>query len=193
MNRTATITRRTLETDITLKLNLDGSGQAQIVTGLGFLDHMLTALAKHSGMDIELRCNSDLQVDDHHTVEDCAIALGQAINQALDERTEIARFAYAYAPLDEALSRCVLDLATRITAVINLDLQREMVGQVACENIPHFFQTLTSNARMTLHLDVLRGENDHHKIESTFKAFALALREAIQCIPNGGASTKGVL
>lgn len=193
MSRNATITRKTLETDITLTLNLDGIGEAQVATGLGFLDHMLGALAKHSGMDIDLRCIGDLQVDDHHTVEDCAIALGQAIDQALGERMDIARFAYAYAPLDEALSRCVLDLATRINAVINLNLQREMVGQVACENIPHFFQTLASNARMTLHLDVLRGDNDHHKIESAFKAFALALRQAMACVPNGGVSTKGVL
>lgn len=193
MSRTITIERRTLETDITLAINLDGAGQAKITTGLGFLDHMITALAKHSGMDIELRCIGDLQVDDHHTVEDCAIVLGQAMNRALGDRADITRFAYAYAPLDEALSRCVLDLATRITAVVSLNLQRERVGQVACENIPHFFQTLASNARMTLHVDVLRGENDHHKIESAFKAFALALRQAIQCIPNGGASTKGVL
>lgn len=191
--REAQVARRTKETDITVKLNLDGSGQAKISTGLGFLDHMIESLAKHGRLDLELTCKGDLQIDDHHTVEDCAIVLGQAINEALGERMDIFRFSYAYAPLDEALSRCVLDLATRISPNICLDLRREKLGEVSCENFKHFFESLVTNARMTLHLDVLRGENDHHKIESAFKAFALAFRQAIGPMAGGSISTKGVL
>lgn len=193
MTRHATATRQTRETAITLTLNLDGQGQCEIATGLGFFDHMLECLAKHAGWDLQLKATGDLQVDDHHTVEDCAIVLGKAVGQALDKRQSIQRFGHAYAPLDEALSRAVIDLATRVTAIISLNLNRENIGDVACENISHFFRTLAAEACLTLHLDVLRGENDHHKVESAFKAFALAFRQAAAVTVNGSVSTKGVL
>lgn len=177
--RTATITRKTAETSITCTVNLDGSGIARVLTGLGFLDHMITALSKHSGIDIDLTCTGDLHVDDHHSAEDCALALGSAIDQALGDRRGIARFGSAYAPLDESLARVVLDLSGRPTAVVNLMLVRDAVGDLAAENAGHVFRSLATNLRATLHVDVLRGENDHHKSEAAFKALALALRQAI--------------
>lgn len=193
-SRTSSKTRKTRETDISLTLNLDGSGNSQISTGIGFLDHMLTSLAMHARLDLTLTCKGDLQVDDHHTVEDCAIALGEALDEALGDRASIERFGSAYAPLDESLSRCVIDLVRRPSATIALSLTREKLGELSCENIPHFFVSLANNARFTLHLDVLRGENDHHKAESAFKAFALALRAAIsRSAHTGQRSTKGVL
>jgi imidazoleglycerol-phosphate dehydratase len=192
--REAQVTRETLETRITLTLALDGSGQSRIATGIGFLDHMLTALAKHARFDLELSCHGDLEVDDHHTVEDCALALGQALAEALGGKRGIARFGSAYAPLDEALARAVIDLSGRPCAVVDLGLQREALGQLACENVPHFFVSLATTARMALHLDVLRGANDHHRAEAAFKATALALRQAVRLEgPDQVPSTKGVL
>ncbi len=194
MNRTSEICRKTLETKIYLKINLDGKGCGEISTRLGFLDHMLVTLAKHSGIDLNLQCEGDLQIDDHHTAEDCAIVLGQGILKALGEIKGINRFGSAYAPLDEALSRVVLDLCGRTTAVVNIDFQREKIGEIATENIKHFFVTFSQNAKMSLHLDCLRGDNDHHKAEASFKALALALKQAItktntETVP----STKGIL
>jgi imidazoleglycerol-phosphate dehydratase len=194
MSRRATITRKTNETSIDLALDLDGTGKTRIETGLGFLDHMLTALAKHARFDLELTCKGDLEVDDHHTAEDCAIALGQAIDKALGERRGIVRFASAHAPLDEALARVVVDLSGRPHATVNLGLQREKVGDIACENLAHVFTSLALNSRNCLHVDVLRGDNDHHRAEAAFKALALALRAAVardgsDSVP----STKGVL
>jgi imidazoleglycerol phosphate dehydratase HisB len=177
--RTATITRATRETKITCTVNLDGTGDSRIATGIGFLDHMLTALSKHSGIDIDLACTGDLHIDDHHTAEDCALTLGQALDQALASRLGITRFASAYAPLDESLARAVLDLSGRPLAVVNLMLLRDSIGTLATENIPHFFRSLATTLRATLHLDILRGENDHHKAEAAFKAFALALKQAV--------------
>ncbi|USN98784.1 MAG: imidazoleglycerol-phosphate dehydratase HisB [Phycisphaeraceae bacterium] len=193
--RTATIRRKTRETDITLELNLDGRGVSTISTGLGFLDHMLTALATHARIDLTLTCKGDLDVDDHHTVEDCALALGRAIDEALADRKGITRFASAYAPLDESLARVVIDLSGRPHATVNLDLKRDMIGRVACENIAHFFGSLAVASRTTLHADVLRGENDHHKAEAAFKALALALRQAVAIDPriDDVPSTKGTL
>jgi imidazoleglycerol-phosphate dehydratase len=193
-NRSASVTRKTLETEIRLELSLDGQGRAEVATGIGFLDHMLTSLARHARFDLKLSCAGDLQVDDHHTAEDCALALGQALDQALGERRGIARFGSAYAPLDEALARAVVDLSGRPCAVIELGLTREALGQVACENIPHVFGSLATTGRMALHVDVLRGANDHHRAEAAFKALALALRQAVRLdgqdqVP----STKGVL
>ena len=190
--RTATLERNTRETRIRLVVVIDGTGQAQITTGLGFLDHMLTSLACHSGMDLTLSCEGDLGVDDHHTVEDCAIALGSALDAALGRRDAITRFGSAYAPLDEALARVVIDLVTRPHASVDLGLVRERLGEVSCENITHFFVSLAMSMRCTLHVDVLKGSNDHHRAESAFKALALALREAIQPTTRL-ASTKGVL
>lgn len=192
--RTAQIGRKTLETQITVNLKLDGKGESKIATGIGFLDHMLTALAKHARLDLELTCNGDLHVDDHHTAEDCAIALGEALDKALGERRGIVRFGYAYAPLDEALARAVIDLSGRPAAVVNLDLQREFVGEWACENIRHFFVSLAMTSRCAMHIDVLRGENDHHKAEAAFKALAIALRQAVATDGSSDVpSTKGVL
>lgn len=192
--RVAQVNRKTKETDIQLRLDLDGTGSANVSTGIGFLDHMLVTLARHSRVDLELSCSGDLEVDDHHTTEDCALALGAAFDQALGERRGIARFGSAYAPLDEALSRAVVDLSGRPWPKIHLGLKRDTVGSLACENVIHFFQSLAISGRMALHVDVIRGDNDHHRIESAFKACALALRAAIA---NDGTSaipsTKGVL
>jgi imidazoleglycerol-phosphate dehydratase len=177
--RKADIRRETRETAITLTLNLDGTGQTQIASGVGFLDHMLDALARHARFDLTLECRGDLEIDDHHTAEDCGIALGQALDAALDERRGIARFGHAYAPLDEALARAVVDLSGRPFAVIDLGLRREALGGLACENVPHVLQSFATAARLALHVDVLRGENDHHRAEAAFKATALALRAAV--------------
>ncbi len=191
--RSASITRRTRETAIQCTLSLDGSGRAEIRTGVGFLDHMITALVCHANLDLTITCDGDLVVDDHHTVEDCAIALGEALDAALGDRAGIARFGSAYAPLDESLARAVVDLVRRPCAVVSLGLARERLGELSCENIPHFFTSLAMNARFTLHVDVLRGDNDHHRAEAAFKSLALALRDAVA--PRAGAvpSTKGVM
>ena len=192
--RRAKITRKTRETAVDLVLVLDGTGQATVATGIGFLDHMLTSLAKHARFDLRLSCAGDLEIDDHHTAEDCALALGQALDQALGERRGIARFGSAYAPLDEALARAVVDLSGRPCAVVDLGLEREALGQLACENVRHVFTSLATTGRMALHLDVLRGANDHHRAEAAFKALALALRAAVRRDgPDEVPSTKGVL
>ncbi|MEO8480133.1 MAG: imidazoleglycerol-phosphate dehydratase HisB [Gemmatimonadota bacterium] len=193
-SRNAAIARTTRETDITLRLNLDGTGKASIATGIGFLDHLLTALAFHARFDLELTCQGDLEIDDHHTAEDCAIALGEAVASALGDRAGIARFASAYAPLDEALARSVIDISGRPFARIALGLVRDTIGTLATENVSHVLQSFATAARLTLHVDVLEGSNDHHRAEAAFKATALALREAVRrtgetMIP----STKGTL
>lgn len=192
--RSATIERKTRETEIRVQLELDGSGSAKISTGLGFLDHMLEALAKHARLDLELECAGDLHIDDHHTVEDCALALGQALDQALGDRSGIARFSHAYAPLDEALARVVIDLSGRPWPEVHIGFTREKIGDVATENLTHFFESLAMTARCALHVDVLRGKNDHHRAEAAFKALALALRQAVARDASAGIpSTKGVL
>jgi len=192
--RNSEVNRQTLETEIRLSLKLDGSGHSQIETGIGFFDHMLTALAKHSGFDLELKCEGDLEVDDHHTVEDCGLALGQAILEALGDRRGIRRFSHAYAPLDEALARVVVDLSGRPWPSIDLGLRREKLGELSCENIPHFFESMAMSGRMSLHVDVLKGTNDHHRAEAAFKACALALKSAVQLDGSSNVpSTKGVL
>ena len=194
MKRTADIKRRTNETDITLKLGLDGNGQTQIDTGIGFLDHMLTALAFHAGWDLQVSITGDLQVDDHHTAEDCALALGQALDQALGDRQGITRFGWALIPLDEALGQASVDLATRPFCAVDLGLKREMLGTLACENLTHFVQSFATAGRFCCHLDVLKGANDHHRAEAAFKSLAKALQQAVA--PTGipaTPSTKGVL
>jgi imidazoleglycerol-phosphate dehydratase len=192
--RRAAISRKTLETAISLELDLDGSGRAEIASGIGFFDHMLSALARHGRFDVTLKCQGDLGVDDHHTVEDCALALGQALDQALGERRGIARFGSAFAPLDEALARAVVDFSGRPCAVVDLGLKRVTLGQLSCENVGHFFSSLATAGRMALHLDVLRGTNDHHRAEAAFKATALALRQAVRLDGSDRVpSTKGVL
>jgi imidazoleglycerol phosphate dehydratase HisB len=175
-------------------VNLDGRGDAAISTGIGFLDHLLTSLSRHSRIDISLTCEGDLDVDDHHSAEDCALALGQAIDLALGERRGFARFGHAYAPLDEALARVVVDVSGRPCAVVDLGLRREAIGGLACENIPHVITSLATTLRAAIHVDVLRGRNDHHRAEAAFKALALALRSAVARTEDASVpSTKGVL
>ncbi|KAL5489883.1 HIS3 [Sanghuangporus weigelae] len=197
--RTATILRQTSETSIELFLDLDwvpSSGAKQnieISTGIGFLDHMYNALAKHGGMCLTMKCKGDLWIDDHHTADN-AIALGTAFKQALGEVRGIRRYGTGHAPLDEALSRAVIDISGRPFCVTDLKLKREKIGDLSTEMFPHIFHSFAVAAGVTLHVDVLRGENDHHKSESAFKALALAIRQAIE--RTGGAdvpSTKGVL
>ncbi|HET9064776.1 MAG TPA: imidazoleglycerol-phosphate dehydratase HisB [Gemmatimonadales bacterium] len=192
--RTATISRITRETDITLRLDLDGTGATNIATGIGFLDHMLTALAFHARFDLDLSCAGDLAIDDHHTAEDCGIVLGDALAQALGDRAGIARFASAYAPLDEALARTVIDISGRPFARVELGLVRDMIGTLAAENVTHVLMSFAAAARLTLHVDVLAGTNDHHKAEAAFKATALALRAAVtRSNETAVPSTKGTL
>ena len=192
-HRRATVERKTKETDISLSVNIDGSGVSEISTGIGFLDHMLTALSKHGRMDLTLSCKGDLHVDDHHSVEDCGIVLGQAVKAALGDLRGITRYGYAYAPLDESLSRAVVDISGRPFADVNLNLQRERIGNLSCEMLPHFLSSFATSASITLHVDVLKGKNDHHRAESAFKALALALRAAFKREGTDIPSTKGVL
>ena len=192
--RSAEVHRATAETDVTVALTLDGTGKTDINTGIGFYDHLLTAFAKHARFDLVLRCRGDIEVDDHHTVEDCALVLGQALDQALGDRRGIGRFGFAFAPLDEALARAVIDLSGRPWAEVRLDIRRERIGALSGENVAHAVRSLATAARLCVHLDIERGENDHHKAEAGFKALALALREAVSL--SGFAdvpSTKGTL
>ncbi|CAG8512797.1 28049_t:CDS:2 [Dentiscutata erythropus] len=194
--RSSTITRKTNETDISINLRLDSieSQTIDIDSGIGFLNHMYHALAKHSGWSLTLKCKGDLHIDDHHSAEDTAIALGLAFKQALGEPRGIKRFGYAYAPLDEALSRAVIDISGRPYADINLDLKREKIGELSTEMLPHVLSSFATSAGITLHVDVIKGKNDHHRAESAFKALAIAIKQAIQRTgSNEIPSTKGVL
>lgn len=194
MTRRAELERKTRETHVSIELDLDGTGEATVATGIGFLDHMLASLAKHARFDLFLRCDGDLEIDDHHTAEDSALALGQALDEALGERRGILRFGHAYAPLDESLARAVVDLSGRPFASVDVCLTRERIGQLATENVTHVLTSLAIASRSTLHVDVLRGSNDHHKAEASFKAVALALRQAVSQTETGDVpSTKGVL
>ena len=170
--------RATAETAVRVEVLVDGAGRAEVATGIGFFDHLLTALARHGGLDLDLSCEGDLEVDDHHTAEDCALALGAALDEALGDRRGVARFGHAYAPLDEALARAVIDLSGRPLAVVDLGLSRDRIGALAAENVGHAIRSLATALRATVHVDVLRGENDHHRAEAAFKALALALARA---------------
>jgi imidazoleglycerol-phosphate dehydratase len=190
--RTAKITRETHETQITAALTLDGSGTHDISTGIGFLDHMLTAFAVHGNFDLTLHCKGDLQVDSHHTVEDIGIVLGKAARQALQSSQQpIMRFGTKRIPMDESLAWCDLDISGRAFLVFNTNFATEKVGELETQTVKEFMQAFAYNADITLHLNVY-GDNDHHKIEAIFKAFAYALREAVQ-INDRLMSTKGVL
>jgi imidazoleglycerol phosphate dehydratase HisB len=192
--RSVTIERETKETTIRVALSLDGERKIDIQSGIGFLDHMVSTLAFHAGWDLELECNGDLAVDDHHTTEDCALALGTAIDSALGDRVGIVRFGSAHAPLDEALARAVVDLSGRPWPQVELGIKRETLGALAAENLSHFLISLTMNLRASVHVDVLRGENDHHRAEAAFKALALALKEATTRVSGVDVpSTKGTL
>jgi imidazoleglycerol phosphate dehydratase HisB len=193
MTRRAIIERETRETSITGELVLDGDRRIEVATGIGFLDHLLTTLAHHAGWDLRLECRGDLEVDDHHSAEDCALALGAALDAALGDRSAVARFGHAYAPLDEALARSVVDLSGRPWPEVELGLTRERLGALACENVSHVLRSFAMAARCSLHVDVLRGANDHHRAEAAFKATALALKQAVVTSGNGVPSTKGVL
>ncbi len=192
--REATVTRNTRETQITVSVKLDGKGESKISTGIGFFDHMLTALSRHSGISMDIQANGDLYVDGHHTVEDTGIVLGQALNQALGDKSGIARYGSAYIPMDEALSFCALDLSNRPYVVFNGTFTNQMIGQYDACLTEEFFRALAVNAGITLHLDMRYGSNDHHKCEALFKAFAHALKAAIRFNEDGTVlSTKGVL
>ncbi|KAG5417365.1 HIS3 [Candida metapsilosis] len=171
-----------------------GGQQINIQTGIGFLDHMLHALAKHSGWSLLIECIGDLHIDDHHTSEDVGIALGLAFNKALGAIKGVKRFGHGYAPLDEALSRAVVDLSNRPYAVVDLGLKREKIGDLSTEMIPHVLESFAQSASITMHVDCLRGFNDHHRAESAFKALAIAIKEAISKTGKDDVpSTKGVL
>jgi imidazoleglycerol-phosphate dehydratase len=194
MSRAAQIKRQTSETEVAADLTLDGSGRAEIDTGIGFLDHLLSAFTRHGRFDLSLSCRGDLEVDDHHTVEDCGIVLGAAFDDALGDRRGIVRFATSFAPLDEALARVVVDVSGRGGSFVDLGLQRESVGALSTENIPHFIDSFARNAGITIHADVLRGANDHHRSEAAFKALALALRQAVAVTGSSDIpSTKGLI
>jgi imidazoleglycerol phosphate dehydratase HisB len=185
--------RTTKETRVDVELVIDGTGTANVDTGIGFLDHLLGALAKHARFDLTVRCKGDLETGTHHTSEDVALGIGHALDAALADRTGIRRFGHAYAPLDEALVRAVVDLSGRPCPVIYLGLTRERIGTMACEDIVHVLQSLAIAGRMSLHVDVLKGDNDHHRAEAAFKACALALRAAVERDGDDVPSTKGVL
>jgi len=196
MGRTSQLERRTRETSIRARVDLDGTGQAAVRTGIGFFDHMLEALARHALLDLELHCEGDLQVDGHHTVEDVGIVLGQAISAALGDRSGIRRYADATVPLDEALVRAVIDVSGRPFLSYHVDIPRwQMLGDYDVFLTPEFFRALVLNAGLTVHLDLQRGENPHHIVEATFKAFARALDLATSRDPrvHGVPSTKGAL
>ena len=194
MTRTATIERSTRETSVEVTLDLDGSGEARVNTGVGFFDHLLTSLAHHSLIDLVVSVEGDLHVDDHHTVEDAALVIGEALAQALGDRAGIVRFADARVPMDEAVAEAVLDVSGRPYAVIDLPFTTERIGNLTTQNIPHALEAFTRTAGLTLHLSA-RGANDHHIAEAAFKALARALRAAVEVDPsrNGVPSTKGTL
>ena len=192
--RTAQLSRKTRETDITIRLSLDGTGKGEISTGIGFFDHMLTALCVHAGLDLDIRAQGDLQVDCHHTIEDTGIVLGQALKEALGDRSGIARYGSSQIPMDEALGTCILDISGRPFLRFDCAFRGEKVGEMDTAMAEEFFRALSMNAGITLHLCCPYGVNDHHKIEALFKALAHALKMA--AAPSGEASplsTKGVL
>ena len=196
MNRTAEVSRDTAETRISVKINLDGSGEAKLNTGIGFFDHMLDQIARHALIDIEIQAQGDLHVDGHHTVEDVGIALGQAVRQAVGDKKGIRRYGHAYVPLDEALSRVVIDLSGRPGLFMNVAFKSGMIGGFDSQLTHEFFQGFANHALATLHIDNLRGDNAHHQAETVFKAFARALRSALELDVRAGEaipSTKGSL
>ncbi len=191
--RRAALTRETKETRIEASLDLR-PGEVKVDTGIGFLDHLLSSLAFHGGFSLSLVCRGDLAVDDHHSAEDCGLVLGDLVRQALGDRSGIRRFADACVPLDEALARAVVDISGRPFARVDLKLARDSIGTLACENIPHVITSFVTRAGITVHLEVLYGDNDHHKAEAAFKALARALREAWSPAGSGQVpSAKGVL
>jgi imidazoleglycerol-phosphate dehydratase len=194
--RAVEITRNTAETRIRIKLNLDGTGQSRLSTGIGFFDHMLDQIARHGLIDLDIECDGDLHIDGHHTVEDVGIALGQAVHKAMGDKKGIRRYGHAYVPLDEALSRVVVDFSGRPGLVMDVPFKAGMIGNLDTQLVHEFFQGFVNHALVTLHIDNLKGENAHHQAESVFKAFARALRAAVELDPRSLGtipSTKGSL
>jgi imidazoleglycerol-phosphate dehydratase len=193
MARTAHVSRTTNETRIEVSLDLDGTGGGEVSTGVPFFDHMLDQLGRHGRLDLDVRADGDLEIDAHHTVEDTGIAIGQALSQAWGDRTGVDRFGDATVPIDEALTRVAVDLSGRPYLVYQVDAPVEIVGTFETTLVKHFFEALVANARITLHVDNLRGDNTHHVYESVFKAVAVALRRAVAVTGTTVPSTKGVL
>ena len=194
--RSATVTRNTLETQISVELNLDGTGKVKLDTGLPFLEHMLDQIARHGLIDLDITAKGDLHIDSHHTVEDIGITLGQAFAQAVSDKKGLRRYGHAYVPLDEALSRVVLDISGRPGLVFNAEFTRSNVGEFEVDLIREFFQGFVNHALVTLHIDNLAGDNAHHQAETIFKAFGRALRVALELDPRMAGvmpSTKGTL
>ena len=194
--RTASVKRDTLETKIEVSIDIDGSGKSAFKTGVPFLDHMMDQIARHGMIDIEVNADGDNQIDDHHTVEDIGITLGQAFALAIGDKKGLFRYGHAYVPLDEALSRVVLDLSGRPGLEYHIEFKRDRIGQFDVDLFREFFQGFVNHAKVSLHIDSLRGINDHHKIETVFKAFGRALRMALTLDPRGAnaiPSTKGAL
>jgi len=194
--RSAEVQRNTLETRIRVKVDLDGSGKSKLATGVGFFDHMLDQIARHGMLDLEVEAQGDLHIDAHHTVEDVGITLGQALAQAWGDKKGLVRYGHAYVPLDEALSRVVIDLSGRPGLTFNVDFVRGNVGEFDVDLVREFFQGLVNHANATLHIDNLRGDNAHHQAETVFKAFGRALRMAVDADPRAAGaipSTKGSL
>jgi imidazoleglycerol-phosphate dehydratase len=194
--RQAAVTRNTAETQITARVDLDGTGQAKLATGIGFFDHMLDQIARHGLIDLEIQAQGDLHIDGHHTVEDVGITLGQAVYQAVGDKKGIRRYGHAYVPLDEALSRVVIDFSGRPGLIMNVPFKSGMIGGFDTQLAHEFFQGFANHAFVTLHIDNLRGENAHHQCETVFKAFARALRAALELDPRAAGtipSTKGSL
>jgi len=195
-DRCAEVTRHTAETQITVRVNLDGTGQARLHTGIGFFDHMLDQIARHGLIDLVVEAQGDLHIDGHHTVEDVGITLGQAVARAVGDKRGLRRYGHAYVPLDEALSRVVIDFSGRPGLVMNVPFKSGMIGGFDSQLAHEFFQGFANHALVTLHIDNLRGENAHHQAESVFKAFARALRVAVEIDPRSPGSipsTKGSL
>ena len=194
--RTAEVSRNTAETKITVKLNLDGTGQANLSTGIGFFDHMLDQIARHGLIDLDIQCVGDLHIDGHHTVEDVGITLGQAVAKAVGDKKGLRRYGHAYVPLDEALSRVVVDFSGRPGLEMHVPFKSGMIGTFDSQLAYEFFQGFVNHAFVTLHIDNLRGDNSHHQAETVFKAFARALRMALEIDPRAAnviPSTKGSL
>ena len=193
--RTANVQRTTKETDVSVRLTLDGTGQYANQTGVGFLDHMLDLFARHGGFDLEVSCEGDLHIDDHHTVEDVGITLGQAVKKALGDKAHIARYGHAYVPMDETLARAVIDLSGRFYLHFDASFSRSTVGDLSTEMVQHFWYSFAEHAGSNLHMSVLYGTNTHHQVEAMFKAVARALRMAVARAPSHSRmpSTKGTL
>lgn len=195
-SRTASVSRDTAETRIQVRLDLDGTGRSRLATGIGFFDHMLEQIARHGLVDLEVECQGDLHIDGHHTVEDVGIAIGQAVRQAVGDKQGITRYGHSYVPLDEALSRVVIDLSGRPGLVLQAQFTSAMIGGFDTQLVHEFFQGFVNHAAATLHVDNLKGVNAHHQVETIFKAFGRALRMALTPDPRMAGtipSTKGVL